>query len=180
MSGRLIAVVGPSGVGKDSLIAGIAKARPDLHLVRRVITRPAELGGEPFEGVTEDEFRLRSAAGAFCLAWQAHGLSYGIPADALRNVTAGRDAIANLSRAVLSQAAALFPCLLVMRVTALPETLAHRLAARGRETEEDIRLRLARPEPPMPEGLAVVHVRNDGTLAEAVTLALGALYPERV
>ncbi|MEM6634576.1 MAG: hypothetical protein AAF667_01675 [Pseudomonadota bacterium] len=33
--GRLIAVVGPSGVGKDSVMAGIKAAVPELHLVRR-------------------------------------------------------------------------------------------------------------------------------------------------
>ena len=30
--GRLIAVVGPSGVGKDSVMAGLARAAPDLSL----------------------------------------------------------------------------------------------------------------------------------------------------
>ena len=52
----IFAVVGPSGAGKDTLIAGALRARPDLHLVRRVITRPTEAGGEAFEGVTGAEF----------------------------------------------------------------------------------------------------------------------------
>ena len=30
MAGRFIAVVGPSGVGKDSVMAGLCAARPDL------------------------------------------------------------------------------------------------------------------------------------------------------
>ncbi|MCC2112585.1 MAG: phosphonate metabolism protein/1,5-bisphosphokinase (PRPP-forming) PhnN, partial [Hyphomicrobiales bacterium] len=54
--GRLVLVVGPSGAGKDTLMAAIGRARPDLHIVRRVVTRPSEAGGEPFEGVTEAEF----------------------------------------------------------------------------------------------------------------------------
>ncbi len=180
MSGRLIAVVGPSGVGKDSLIAGLAAARPELIRVRRVITRPAEMGGEPFEGVSEAEFARRAAAGAFCLAWDAHGLSYGIPTDVRVHVAGGADAVANLSRAVLGQAMRLFPGIVVLRVSASADTLAARLAARGRETAEGIRRRLARPEPVLPEGLALRDVSNDGTLDAAVAEALAALYPERV
>ena len=40
---RLFAVVGPSGAGKDTLMAAAAH-RPGVALVRRVITRPAEAG----------------------------------------------------------------------------------------------------------------------------------------
>ncbi|MEO0912102.1 MAG: hypothetical protein AAFY59_03810 [Pseudomonadota bacterium] len=40
MTGRFIAVVGPSGVGKDSVMAGMAARTGQLKLVRRVITRP--------------------------------------------------------------------------------------------------------------------------------------------
>ena len=43
--GQIFAVVGPSGAGKDTLMAAAARARPDLHIVRRVITRPATAGG---------------------------------------------------------------------------------------------------------------------------------------
>ena len=75
----IFAVVGPSGAGKDTLIRGALAARPDLRLVRRVITRPTDAGGEAFEGVTEQAFQQRSAMGDFAREWQAHGLRYGIP-----------------------------------------------------------------------------------------------------
>jgi ribose 1,5-bisphosphokinase len=173
--GRLIAVVGPSGVGKDTLIAALAAARPGLHVVRRTVTRPAELGGEPFEAVGEAEFRQLAAAGAFCLAWQAHGLSYGLPRDTLAIVAGGRDAVANLSRAVLGEAAALFPGLAILSLVAAPETLAARLAARGREGVEDIRARLARPGDPLPPGVPVHQIGTDGPLAGSLAQALAAL-----
>ncbi|MFC6760861.1 hypothetical protein ACFQFQ_17395 [Sulfitobacter porphyrae] len=40
-AGRFIAVVGPSGVGKDSVMAGMVARARDLVAVRRVITRAA-------------------------------------------------------------------------------------------------------------------------------------------
>ena len=53
---RLVAIVGPSGAGKDTLIRGALAARPDLHLARRVITRPADTDSEDFDSVTEADF----------------------------------------------------------------------------------------------------------------------------
>ncbi|MEL6679351.1 MAG: phosphonate metabolism protein/1,5-bisphosphokinase (PRPP-forming) PhnN, partial [Pseudomonadota bacterium] len=128
--GRLIAVVGPSGVGKDSVMTGIAGALPGTHLVRRVITRDPDQGGEDYDAVAVADFRRRAASGAFALHWQAHGLHYGIPRQVLTRLAGGVDCLANLSRKVLLEAADVFPTLLVLNVTARPETLAERLAAR--------------------------------------------------
>ena len=86
--GRLIAVVGPSGVGKDSVMAGLIAARPDMRLVRRTITRAPDLGGEDYDAVTPEAFAEAARNGAFCVHWSAHGLSYGIPADVLRTLPA--------------------------------------------------------------------------------------------
>lgn len=168
---RHVAVVGPSGAGKDTLIAAALAQRPDLGLLRRVITRPTEAGGEDFEGVTPQEFARRRAAGDFVLDWQAHGLSYGLPRAGL----AGGPKLMNLSRRVLAQAAALLPGLRVIHVTARPEVLAARLAARGRETPAQIAARIARETAPWPPAIPVAHVDNSATLACATEAFLAAL-----
>ena len=178
MAGRLFAVVGPSGAGKDTLMAEAARARPAVALVRRVITRPAEAGGEPFEGVTPDEFARRDAAGAFALSWEAHGLSYGIPAGIAGDLATGRDVLVNLSRRALPAALARFPDPTVLNVTAPPEVLAARLRARGRETGPDMARRLSRTAP-LPEGAQTVTIDNSGALADAVAAMLRALDAER-
>ncbi|MDF1729285.1 MAG: phosphonate metabolism protein/1,5-bisphosphokinase (PRPP-forming) PhnN [Sulfitobacter sp.] len=175
--GRLIAVVGPSGVGKDSLMEALAAARPEMRLVQRTITRPQELGGENFLSVTEAEFRRALDAGAFCLHWRAHDLRYGIPADLPNQVDEGQEALVNLSRGVLDQAQRLFPDLIVLKLTASPEVLAARLKGRGREDANQIAGRLAQAEKPLPEGIASLSIRNDGPLEETVQRALAALYP---
>ena len=45
-TGCLIAVVGASGVGKDSLMEGARQMLSDCHFVQRIITRPADAGAE--------------------------------------------------------------------------------------------------------------------------------------
>ena len=178
-SGRLIAVVGPSGVGKDSVMAGIAAALPGLRLVRRVITRAPELGGEEYHAVSLADFETMAAEGAFCVHWGAHGLFYGIPRDVLDDTARGVDCLANLSRGALGRAAGVFDRLTVLNVTAAPETLARRLAGRGRESEAEIARRLAQADKKLPAELDVVTLSNDGPLEETVAQALTLLQPER-
>lgn len=177
--GRLIAVVGPSGVGKDSIMAGLAAAAPDIALVRRTITRAPDLGGEDYDAVTPAAFAQSVGDGAFCLHWQAHGLHYGIPAAVLADVCAGKQCLANLSRAVLIEAARVFPNLLVLNISASPEVLKVRLSARGRESTADIERRLVRTTMPLPEGLNIVEIVNDGTLDAAISTALDHLQAVR-
>jgi ribose 1,5-bisphosphokinase len=163
MKGRLFLIVGPSGVGKDTLIAGALASDPGLHWARRVITRPAAAGGEPYEGVSVAEFQRRQARGEFALHWQAHGLSYGVARAEFAPLEMGRDVLLNGSRAALERALAVFPALRVIQITLPLPMLAERLALRGRESREDITARLERARQPMPEGLPVVEVCNDGT-----------------
>lgn len=173
-TGRLFAIVGPSGAGKDTLMQAAAM-RSDLHLVRRVITRPEAAGGEDFEGVSVKEFETRVAAGAFILSWPAHGLSYGIPVGVVDVLKTGHDAMFNGSRGILGAAAEIFPTLQIILVTAAPDVLAQRLAARGRETEEDIKRRLARGGYALPEGLPVTTVDNGGDLEDGIAAFCAAL-----
>jgi ribose 1,5-bisphosphokinase len=177
--GRIFAVVGPSGAGKDSLMAAAQLARPDLAVVRRVITRPEAAGGEGFDGVTPQEFDTRQAAGEFALDWSAHGLRYGIPRTEVAGLAAGRDVLFNGSRAALAQARSLWPDLRVILVTAPDAVLAARLAARGRETLDDIAERLERAAFTLPDGLDVIVVHNAGNLADGVTAFLAALQSAR-
>ncbi|MBX9701143.1 MAG: phosphonate metabolism protein/1,5-bisphosphokinase (PRPP-forming) PhnN, partial [Acetobacteraceae bacterium] len=125
-TGRLVAVVGPSGAGKDTLLAGARAALAgdaSVRFVRRAITRPANAGGEDHRALTEAEFAAELAAGGFALHWEAHGLRYGIPRGIKTDLAAGRVVVANLSRAVLAEAEARYP-LLVLEVTAPPAVLA--------------------------------------------------------
>ncbi len=62
--GIMVVVVGPSGAGKDTLMALAAKhfgGRPDVHFVRRVITRDGEAGEEHHLAVSDAGLRLDGA-----------------------------------------------------------------------------------------------------------------------
>ena len=177
--GRLIAVVGPSGVGKDSVMAGLHDVMPHLHKVRRVITRAPGLGGEDYDPVTEAEFQEMLGNGAFCVSWGAHGLFYGIPVSVKYHLNRGTDCLVNFSRKALVEGAKAFPNFVVLNITARPDTLEQRLKGRGRETEQEISKRLAEAKKPLPDGLVCITVGNDGPLYQTVTRAVAQLQPLR-
>ncbi len=165
----LVLVVGPSGAGKDTLLDAAKQALAGdtrFHFVRRVITRPAEAGGEAHESVTEAEFSARD----FALQWRAHGLRYGIPSDAIE---AGPVVVANVSRMVIEDAARRFATR-VVEVTAPQEVLAARLAARGRESAADVAARLVRSVL-LPDDVVAETVMNDGSIAEGAARFIAAL-----
>jgi ribose 1,5-bisphosphokinase len=172
----IFAIVGPSGAGKDTLIAGAILARPDLRLVRRVITRPTEAGGEDFEGVSAHAFLERLERGDFALHWEAHGLRYGISKD---QIDGPGDVIFNGSRAALPLAVKAFPSLRVILVTAPDDVLAARLSARGRESAADIEARLKRAAFTLPEGITAETVVNDAAPEVGIARLLAALQPVR-
>lgn len=146
-SGVLLAVVGPSGAGKDSVIDFARKALADdarVLFVRRTISRPTDGASEDHEPATPEAFQRLANAGAFAVTWQAHGLHYGLPRAALNHVEEGGVAIANGSRKAMAAVFERFPRVQVVEIAAAPDVIAERLAARGRETEADIAARLKR------------------------------------
>jgi len=145
--GRLVLVVGPSGAGKDTLI-DLARAalRDDASIVfpRRVITRAA--ADEPHDTMDPDAFDKAARAGAFALTWEAHDLRYGIPAGIDADIRAGRKVVCNVSRAIIAEARERYADVRVVLVTAPPDVLAARLAARARGSDGDLARRLARSD----------------------------------
>ena len=146
MSGVFVCVVGPSGAGKDTLIR-YAEARlgrrDDVLFVRRLVTR-ASGAFEDHDTLSEAEFADGVAGKAFALAWRAHGHGYAVPLAALTAVRRGAVAVCNLSRGAVAEAQIVFGSVVSVLVTAPPEVIATRLAARGRESLAAIEARLKR------------------------------------
>ncbi len=176
----VIAVVGPSGVGKDSVIEALEALSARIHRMRRVITRPEGEEGEDFDRVSEGTFQQMVDEDAFALHWPAHGLLYGVP-QSIQQLRGQADAVlVNLSRSVLLRAQEVFGDLVVISLTADPQVLAQRLSARGRESATDQARRLERAQITLPDGLRrVVQIDNSGPLDQTVNAILTKLQPER-
>ena len=167
MSGVFVAVVGPSGAGKDSVMAH-ARALVGEHgfvFPRRMITRQPG-AGEGHLSVSEAEFERLEATAGFALSWRAHGLSYGVPIAAAEVVQAGGIAVVNVSRGVLPGLAERFPQTAVVRVTVPEDVRRARIARRGRESSADIDARMNRADP-APDSPVDIEIVNDCALEDA-------------
>lgn len=169
--GTLILVAGPSGAGKDTLIQGARRALSDdpaFCFPRRYITRPPEPAGENHVPISDADYEAMAAAGGFCLHWEAHGLSYGLPPAVDEELTAGRHVVANVSRGVIGEAQKRLAPVQVVLVEASPELLARRLAKRGRETDAQQRQRLAREAAGVTQGDCVTRFNNAAAVDEEI------------
>lgn len=161
MSGTFVCVVGPSGAGKDTLIAGARAALAGdarFTFPRRVVTREAS-GAEDHDTVSAERFGRMAAQGEFALAWAAHGLSYAIPGVVAEDLAGRRVAVCNLSRRAVDEARRRFGNVRVVLVTAPRAVLRERLLARGREEGADLDRRLDREaEASVPADLVIANV----------------------
>ncbi|MGL3150453.1 phosphonate metabolism protein/1,5-bisphosphokinase (PRPP-forming) PhnN [Microbacterium sp. A82] len=168
MTGVFVAVVGPSGAGKDAVIDCARDhfaGEGAVIFPQRVITRPAG-EGEDHAPVSADEFAALERAGAFVLRWEAHGLRYGIPASVSQAVHAGATAVVNISRTALAELTAKFPHVRAVRVTVPDEVRRARILARGRENSAEALARLNRADP-APGERVDLEIVNDGPLMDA-------------
>ena len=165
-------VVGPSGAGKDTMIAGGRRAlagEAGFIFPRREITRAPGLGGEDYLAVSQATFARRRAAGKYSLDWQANDLAYGIPRTIDRELAAGRVVVINVSRTAIETARARYPGRLrIVLVTAPEPVLAARLRGRGREDAAEITERLARVEAYPVAGKDVETLRTDRPAAQSI------------
>lgn len=169
MSGAFIAVVGASGVGKDSVIGSarlvLADQGDDFVFPRRFITRPVG-PGEDHVPVSDAEFTRVEREGGFALSWRAHGLAYGVPIEVVDAVRSGEVVVVNVSRGALCGLSERFERSAVVRVSVPEELRRARIAERGREADAEIRARMTRPDP-APNSAIDFEIVNDCALEDA-------------
>ena len=166
---RLIYIMGPSGSGKDSLMAEARLRLPaeaPVVFAHRYITRPADAGGENHVALSRDEFELRLSRGLFALSWESHGFAYGIGREIDIWMEAGLSVVVNGSREALSRFVMAYPELLPVLVDVPEEILRQRLGARGREDAGEIKARLVRARMAVVETPELLRFDNSGPLAD--------------
>ncbi|WP_456620561.1 MULTISPECIES: phosphonate metabolism protein/1,5-bisphosphokinase (PRPP-forming) PhnN [unclassified Bradyrhizobium] len=144
--GRLVLVVGPSGAGKDTLLRLAQAACVDDHDIvfpRRVVTRESS-ADEDNIAMSPAEFHRGRDHGDFAVHWEAHGHSYALPLEINDDIQAGRAVVANVSRTVIAALRQAYADVVVVAITAPPDVLAQRLAARARHSDGNIVERLSR------------------------------------
>lgn len=164
-AGFFIAIVGASGVGKDSMIRAIQKTLPEdaFCFPRRIVTRPPD-ENEANLYMPPDEFEKSAARGDFVLAWSANGHSYALPESVGVAIREGRHVIANLSRKVIPVLRGTFSRVLVVHVTADRSIVEARLVARGREGMCEREARVQRGLILDDEVQADIRIENNGAL----------------
>lgn len=144
----LLAVSGPSGVGKGTIVKTIINRRADVVESVSCTTRPpreGEVDGKHYFFLSREEFERRIAEDDFLEYNEHFGNYYGTPKSFVKEALKDKSVIMEIEVVGALNAKKTFPeCLLVMVVPPSVDELKKRLKGRGSETEEQIEKRLAR------------------------------------
>jgi guanylate kinase len=145
---RLVIVSGPSGVGKDTVIAALRR-RPigaTYHYVVTCTTRPPrayETDGVHYRFLSSAEFAALREAGELLEANEVHGHWYGTPRSDVRTALQdGRDVILKIDvQGAAVVKAAVDEAVLIFLVPPSLEDLFGRLKSRATETADELDVR---------------------------------------
>ncbi len=151
MHGLLFIVTAPSGAGKSSLVNAVLADDPALALSISYTTRaprPGEVNGREYHFVDRAAFQKMLDAGEFLESAEVHGNFYATSQKQITaNRAAGRDVVLEIDWQGAEQVRRLFPeAIGIFILPPSPAELERRLRARGKDSDEAIRRRLAAAE----------------------------------
>lgn len=144
----LMAISGPSGVGKGTLVNRLLLENDGLVASVSCTTRPpraGEVDGRDYFFLTREEFDVRIASDDF-LEYDYHfGSMYGTPRSFVERQLKERSVILEIDVVGALKVKEKYPeTVLIMIVPPSMEELENRLDTRGSETKEQIKKRLER------------------------------------
>ncbi|MGE5619652.1 MAG: guanylate kinase [Sphingomonadaceae bacterium] len=184
--GLLFVLSGPSGVGKDAVLAKLREQGFPISFGVTATTRsprPGEIHGKDYFFVSDEQFD-RAIANDELLEWAVvHCHRYGVPRSSVRELIAsGRDVILRVDVQGAATIRAKVPeAVLIFLAPPSMEALIARLRGRGTETPEELATRIANAYEEMkrlPEFDYKV-VNPDGGLDDAVEKVKAIVVAER-
>lgn len=140
MDTKIVLIVGPSGVGKDSLLKFAKNSlENEVNFVNRYITRRPDLNESNFY-VDDYAFEILKHNSFFISSWYAHNNFYGIAKSSIKS---GLNII-SISRAKIKDFENFSNSVFTINISVPKEILKERLENRGRETSLEIEKRLKR------------------------------------
>jgi len=182
----LLVISGPSGVGKDAVIAGLRRAFPSAYFATTVTTRPPRPGerdGIDYRFLSDEQYDHLVAGDGFLERASVYTHRYGVPRreveEALRN---GRDVVVRVDVQGAATIKRLIPdAVLVFLAPESEEELHQRLRQRATDGGVDLRVRLdtATREMAQEGAFDYVVVNAEGRLADAVSRIVSIVESER-
>ena len=150
MKHLLMAVSGPSGVGKGTLVKTLIKRREDVVESVSCTTREPRVGevdGREYFFISKEEFLRRIQENDFLEYDEHFGNYYGTPKSFVEKTLKDKSVVMEIDVVGALKAKESFPqCVLIMIAPPSLEELKARLIGRGTETKEEIENRLSRLE----------------------------------
>ncbi len=181
----LIVISGPSGVGKDSVVARLKERGLSMHFVVTATTRPRraeEVHGKDYFFVSKEEFAHMIEQEELIEYAIVYSDYKGIPKQQVREALAsGEDVVMRLDVQGAATVRKLAPeAVLIFLTTQSEEELVQRLKGRKTDTAEDLSLRIAtaRQELKRAAEFDYVVINADGHLDETVSTVMAIIDAE--
>lgn len=172
----IIVISGPSGVGKDALIARVKQLQPSFHFAVTATTRPPrshEKQGEAYHFLTDPDFDQMLAREELLECAHVYGHRYGVPRDQMeRPLAHGQDVLVKIDVQGAATVKRRFPqAILIFIAPASMEELSRHLSLRNTESRADfdLRLRTAENELKQLSSFDYAVVNREGELERAAT-----------
>ena len=182
----LVVISGPSGVGKDAVIARLREALPAAHYAVTVTTRPPRAGerdGFDYRFLSDAEYDYLLAEDGFLERAAVYTHRYGVPKGEVRQaLQQGQDVIIRVDVQGADTIKRLIPgATLVFIAAASQEELEARLRARATDGGADLRVRIdsAAREMARRDAFDYVVINADGRLDEAVSQIIAVIESEK-
>lgn len=182
----LVVISGPSGVGKDSVLARMKKKGLPFHFVVTATTRAPRAGeqqGVEYHFLSEEEYDRLLAEDGLLEHAEVYGRRYGVPRAQVREALAqGRDVIVRIDVQGAATLRKLAPeALFIFLAPGSQAELEERLRRRETENEAAFRLRVktAAEEMACRDRFDHVVVNEQGKLDEAVERVVALIATEK-